>query len=202
MKRCSAFLASFLLTVLSACTYVHDKSSSDSLDNLKIMSEFSDVKLLSKETTNWIPGNLFPTEYGYEELDYVVFSQSGVLTLDPLCIQSSMVPDEYQSTDGVAPERSFKIIIKPEDCSYSQEEGNISFGINNSNAEVEFQSGYNCIMIPNTQAASLSISGNVEPVDTIAGMIRYVGDVVVVIALQGGDNLTLRFTELFCSPGL
>lgn len=200
-KVYNLLLGAFLLTSMSACSYkLQSDDPLDRLDNLKFLAESSDINLLSKETTNWIPGSFFPTEYGYEELDYVIFPQSGVVSLNPTYIHCTLIPEQYRSFNGVAPERSFKIIIKPEEHLFSQDDGKLSLCTRESKAEVVFQSGYDCISILNSQEAMLSIIGGNMISDVNNQVIHYVGDLEVLVELPGGYNLTLKYTDLYYYP--
>lgn len=113
MKKISSLYLLLTISLSTACSFQKfDNEISVDLDNIKVLAETYDADYLLKDRTNWIPGFLFPTNYRYEEVDYVVFSQRGVVSLNPFFFRSILVPEEYVSFSGPAPERYFELLIK------------------------------------------------------------------------------------------
>ena len=204
MKSVNALAAIFFVALSSACSYnpLPENDPSDNFENLKIMAETHNANLLSKNKTNWIPGDLFPTAYGFEEQDYVVFSQVGVISLNPFFIRSTMVPEQYQTSSGCAPERSFQLLVTPDDKSFSQNGNKLTVNIKDAKAQVVFKSGYNCIFISNTQTVSLSIVGSLEALDTTDGVVHYAGNLDFSIELPNKQSVPMKLTELYYTSSL
>ena len=192
-------LSCFLGIVLStACSYdKQDDELSYNLDNIKVLAETYAADNLLKDRTNWIPGSLFPTKYGYEEVDYVVFSQKGVISLNPLFFRSDLVPEEYVSFTGLAPERSFELLIKMDPKKITRRGDGLTFNLKKVEAEVEFTSAYCCLGFSNTQTVLLTVSGSLTAQDTTDGIVHYVGNLTLLIELPGNQTLTLKYTELY-----
>lgn len=198
MKKSSVLYCFMIIALSTACSYEKlDDEQSDNLDNIKMLAETYDTDNLLKDRTNWIPGSLFPTKYGYEEVDYVVFSQRGVVSLNPLFFRSTMVPEEYTSFSGLAPERSFELLIKINPERITPRGDNLTFNLKKVEAEAEFTSAYCCLGFSNTQTVQLTVSGDMTAQDTTDGIVHYVGNLVLSLEFPGNQTLTMKYTELY-----
>lgn len=168
------------------------------IENLKVIAETSDADLLSIDSTNWIPGDCFPVAYGYDQFDYVIFPQKGEISLNPFYIKCWMIPEQYQSFSGIAPERSFLIHISPEDISYSHNGKTLSINAKHTQAKVVFASYYGDIVIPNEQDVIISLSGEMKEKTTTEGIIFHEGEIAVTFVTEkpNKQNHTIKFTEL------
>lgn len=196
MKK-DSMLFLFLIIVLStACS--HQKLDNElDLDNIKVLAEAYDGEYLSKDKTNWVPGFLFPTESAYEEIDYIVFSQRGVVSLNPFFFRSILVPEEYVSFSGPAPERYFELLIKIDGEKVSPKGNELNLNLRKVPAEVEFSSMHYCLGVSNIQTVLLTVSGNLTAQDTTDGRVHYAGNLILSIELPENQTLTMKYTELY-----
>lgn len=196
MKKISSLFL-FLIILLSTACSLQKLNNELDLDNIKVLAETYDADYLLKDSTNWIPGFLFPTNYGYEEVDYVVFSQKGVISLNPLSFGSTLVPEEYVSFSGLAPERYFKMLIKTDGEKVSPKGNELNLNMRKITAEAEFSSMYCCLGFSNTQTVLLTVSGNLTAQDTNDGILHYAGNLIVSIEFSDNQTLTMKYTELY-----
>ena len=180
----------FLIIVLStACSHQTLDNELD-LDNIKVLAEAYDGEYLSKDKTNWVPGFLFPTESAYEEIDFIVFSQRGVVSLNPFFFRSILVPEEYVSFSGPAPERYFELLIKIDGEKVSPKGNELNLNLRKVPAEVEFSSMHYCLGVSNTQTVLLTVSGNLTAQDATDGRVHYAGNLILSIELP--DNKAIK----------
>lgn len=149
--------------------------------------------------TNEVPGHLFPTEFGYEEEERIVFPQIGNMSLNPFFIKSMMVPEEYQDHTGPAPEKSFKVTISSDDRPFAAREKELSINAKDIEAKISFESGYGDLTTENTSDAEITVTGKLTSRDTTDNMIHYAGKLDISVKLPDKGVLSFCFTDLYDS---
>lgn len=135
-----------------------DQLDAYSAQGVVILSEISDdndVILENKSKTNWIPGNLFQDVTA----NYIVFPQNGILEISDgeAFFVMSMVPFEFRDFTGVAPERSYIIIMQLRHLSVSQDGIHYSMKGDNTPVTVNFDTANGCIISSNSVSTTISI---------------------------------------------
>lgn len=193
-----------LLSVWS-CQHFFD----DDFKGATVLSELStsnDGDLISKLTTNWIPGHLFKDV----SEDYVVFSQVGLLGITHKdgksttgYINMSMVPKKYQDYAGEAPSEHYRVSINLNKISFKEDGASYSIAAKKIKTQVHFDSGAGCIIIRNTVPATVSVSGklNAQEQTTRSGL-HLVGDVAVSVKFSSNEVISLKFTNLYYNMGI
>lgn len=192
-----------LLSVWSCQKFVDDFKGATVLSEI---STSNDGDLISKLTTNWIPGHLFKNV----SEDYVVFSQVGYLEIvykdgKPTTgyINMTMVPNEYQDHIGPAPEKHYNVGIELNKLSFEQNEDRYSITAKQIKTKIHFDSFDYCIGDRNTVPATVSVSGNLTvKEETPRSGLHLVGDMAVSVKLSSNEVISLKFTDLYFSMGI
>jgi len=197
----------WLMALLSvwSCRHVFDND----FQGATVLSELStsnDGDLISKLTTNWIPGHLFKDVIE----DYVVFSQVGSLEIvykdgksTTGYINMTMVPNEYQDHIGPAPEKHYNVGIELNKLSFEQDEESYSITAKQIKTKIHFDSFDYCIGDRNTVPATVSVSGKLNAQERTTRSGRHlVGDVAVSVKLSSNEVISLKFTDLYFNMGI
>lgn len=185
------------LTLASLVWSCQHQLDADSEQGLVILSEISNDNhsiMENKSETNWIPGNLFQDVTA----DYIVFPRNGILEIseEGAYFIMSMVPFEFSDFTGVAPERSYKVIMQLNHLSVSQDGIQYSIKCDNTPGTVNFDTANYCIISRNSVSATISISGELSEKSKTQQSVQLSGNANISLKLSAGETINLSFKEL------